>query len=145
VHYCAAWVAQQAESADQVHQRRDGEPGAQRCASFFWVSRPETRHSRNLAARHIASIVIFDSTVPEIRTQAVYVQASAEELGGAERDDAIAIFSRRSLALGLRDWRTADVVAPAPHRLYRARPSDCYILGPNDERQPVKIGGNEPA
>jgi nitroimidazol reductase NimA-like FMN-containing flavoprotein (pyridoxamine 5'-phosphate oxidase superfamily) len=42
---------------------------------FFWVSRPEARHSRNLSARaggEIA-IVIFDSSVPIDTGQAVYL------------------------------------------------------------------------
>jgi nitroimidazol reductase NimA-like FMN-containing flavoprotein (pyridoxamine 5'-phosphate oxidase superfamily) len=112
--------------------------------TFFWVSRPGARHSQNLAARPTASMVIFDSTVPELQAQGVYLQTLAEELSGAERDHGIAIFSRRSLALGLREWRTADVTTPAPHRLYRARASDCYILGRDNERLPVTIGGSEP-
>jgi nitroimidazol reductase NimA-like FMN-containing flavoprotein (pyridoxamine 5'-phosphate oxidase superfamily) len=29
---------------------------------FFWVSRPDTRHSRNLVTRPSVAIVIFDST-----------------------------------------------------------------------------------
>ena len=108
--------------------------------SFFWVSRPQARHSRNLAVRAAASVVIFDSTVPERQAQAVYLETLAEELRGAERDHAIAIFSRKSRALGLREWHTADVTTPAPHRLYRARASACYIRAPDDQRLPVRIG-----
>lgn len=48
-------------------------------------------------------------------------------------------FSRRSRALGLSEWHTADVTEPVPHRLYRASASACFILGPRDERLPVKI------
>lgn len=77
--------------------------------------------------------------------QAVYLETLAEELSGAERDHAIAVYSRRSLALGLREWRQADVTTPAPHRLYRARASDCYILGPGDQGLPVKISGSSPS
>ena len=33
-------------------------------AEIFWVSNPDTQHSRNLAARPQLSMVIFDSTVP---------------------------------------------------------------------------------
>jgi nitroimidazol reductase NimA-like FMN-containing flavoprotein (pyridoxamine 5'-phosphate oxidase superfamily) len=109
--------------------------------SLFWVSRPQARHSRNLAVRATASVVIFDSTVPEPQAQAVYFEALAEELSGAERDHAIAIFSRKSTALGQREWRTADVTMPAPQRLYRATASACYILAPNDQRLPVRMGG----
>jgi nitroimidazol reductase NimA-like FMN-containing flavoprotein (pyridoxamine 5'-phosphate oxidase superfamily) len=63
---------------------------------FFWVSRPDARHSRNLASRPELAIVVFDSTVPVGGGQAVYVEARAEELSGAVRDKAIAIYSRRS-------------------------------------------------
>ncbi|MBV9379155.1 MAG: pyridoxamine 5'-phosphate oxidase family protein [Streptosporangiaceae bacterium] len=112
-------------------------------ASFLWVSRAGARHSRNIAARATVSAVIFDSTVPEAEAQGVYFEALAEELSGAERDRAIAIFSRRSQALGLSEWRTADVIAPAPHRLYRARASACFILAPRDQRLPVKIDEHE--
>jgi nitroimidazol reductase NimA-like FMN-containing flavoprotein (pyridoxamine 5'-phosphate oxidase superfamily) len=38
---------------------------------FFWVSSPEARHSRNLAARPELSIVIFDSQVQPGSAQAV--------------------------------------------------------------------------
>lgn len=108
--------------------------------SFFWVSRPQARHSHNLAVRAEVSVVIFDSAVSERQAGAVYLQALAEELSGAERDQGITIFSRRSRDFGLREWSTADVTASAPHRLYRARASACYILGPNDQRFPLKTG-----
>jgi hypothetical protein len=110
--------------------------------SFLWVSRPEARHSRNLAVRATASVVIFDSTLPERQAQAVYLETVAEELTGAERDHAIAVFSRKSRALGLREWGVADVTIPAAHRLYRASASACYIRGPDDQRLPVKISSN---
>ncbi len=112
-------------------------------ARFLWVSRPGARHSRNIAARATVSAVIFDSTVPEAQAQAVYLEALAEELSGAERDRAIAVFSRRSRALGLSEWRTADVTGPAPHRLYRASASACFVLAPHDQRLPVEIAEHE--
>jgi nitroimidazol reductase NimA-like FMN-containing flavoprotein (pyridoxamine 5'-phosphate oxidase superfamily) len=111
--------------------------------SFLWVSRPGARHSRNIAARATVSAVIFDSTVPEGQAQAVYLDALAEELSGVQRDRAIAIFSRRSQDLGLSEWRTAAVTAPAPHRLYRASASACFILAALDQRVPVKIGEDQ--
>ena len=52
---------------------------------FYWVSRPETNHSRNLAERPQIGIVIFDSQVPISTGQAVYMSASAGELAGTER------------------------------------------------------------
>jgi nitroimidazol reductase NimA-like FMN-containing flavoprotein (pyridoxamine 5'-phosphate oxidase superfamily) len=125
----------------------DGRPWAapvwyahQGYTDFFWVSRPETRHSRNLASRPELAIVIFDSTVPVGDAQAVYVEALAEELGGAERERGIGIYSRRSQAHGAGQWRGEDVAAPAPHRLYRARASQHFVLEANDQRVAVQPG-----
>lgn len=108
--------------------------------SFLWVSRPGARHSRNIATRAAVSAVIFDSAIPPGQARGICLEALAEELTGARRDRAIAIFSRRSRALGLSEWCTADVTAPAPHRLYRASASASFILAPGDQRLPVKIG-----
>ncbi|MFC5823691.1 pyridoxamine 5'-phosphate oxidase family protein [Nonomuraea insulae] len=44
----------------------------------FWISSPESHHSRNIAERPEISIVIFDSTVPVGGgAQAVYLLATA--------------------------------------------------------------------
>jgi hypothetical protein len=125
----------------------DGRPWAspvwyahQGYTDLYWVSRPGARHSRNLAARPEVGIVIFDSTVPEGDGQAVYVEALAGELEGAERDEGIAIFSRRSEAGGATAWGVADVSGPAPLRLYRARASAHFVLADNDERLTVRFG-----
>jgi nitroimidazol reductase NimA-like FMN-containing flavoprotein (pyridoxamine 5'-phosphate oxidase superfamily) len=63
---------------------------------FFWVSSPAAKHSRNLAARPQASIVIFDSHTPPGEGQAVYMTSVAEELTGEDLDRGIRVFSRRS-------------------------------------------------
>src|SRR4029079_18180250 len=42
---------------------------------FFWVSDPNARHSRTLAARPELAIVIFDSTVAPGGAQPVYLSA----------------------------------------------------------------------
>ena len=81
--------------------------------------------------------MIFDSTAGVGAAQAVYVEAVAEELIGADRDEAISVFSRRSEALGARPWTSADVIAPAPMRLYRASASAHFVLDANDRRVPV--------
>ena len=99
---------------------------------FLWVSRPETRHSRNLAVRPQLSIVIFDSTAPIGTGEGVYMDAVAEQL--TEPQTAIEVFSRRSLAQGGGEWTAADVSAPAELRLYRATASEQWI-GRRDRRQ----------
>ena len=99
---------------------------------FLWISRPETFHSRNLAARPEVSIVIFDSSVPIGNGQGVYMAATAEEVTGDARVAAMEVFSRRSLGHGGRAWTLDDVEPPAEFRLYRATASAHYILGSID-------------
>jgi pyridoxine/pyridoxamine 5'-phosphate oxidase len=106
---------------------------------FFWVSAPGARHSRNLAARPQVGIVIFDSQVPGGTGQAVYMSATAEEVAGAGIDEGIEVFSRRSEAQGLPVWTSDQVRSPARHRLYRAVPSEHFVLGPRDERIPINM------
>src|SRR6266540_2386235 len=75
---------------------------ARDCDEFVWVSRPDARHSLNIAARPEVGIVIFDSTVPVGGAAAVYVEAEAEQVGPDDRTNALAIFNGRSEAQELR-------------------------------------------
>jgi nitroimidazol reductase NimA-like FMN-containing flavoprotein (pyridoxamine 5'-phosphate oxidase superfamily) len=106
---------------------------------FLWLSRPEARHSRNLVRRPEIAIAIFDSTVPPGFGQAVYVEAVADEVTEAERERAVATYSRRSEADGAGQFHGADVIAPAPFRLYRARAQQHFVLGPHDQRILVQL------
>jgi uncharacterized protein YhbP (UPF0306 family) len=99
-------------------------------ADFYWVSSPDARHSRNLAARPHIRIVVFDSQVPIDTGQGVYMAAVAEELTGAEVDRSIGIFSRSSLGHGGSEWKLEDVEAPSPYRLYRATATEHSVLDP---------------
>jgi dihydrofolate reductase len=65
---------------------------------FLWISRPDSRHSRNLAERPELALVIYDSTVRPAERQALYVEAVAEQLDGERRDAAVARFSEHSVA-----------------------------------------------
>jgi uncharacterized protein YhbP (UPF0306 family) len=106
---------------------------------FFWVSAPESTHSRNLAERPELGIVIFDSTVPINTGRGVYMTAVGEQLAGPEREPGIDVFSARSLATGGEAWTLADVEAPAPLRLYRAIASDHSVIRPLIPRTPVSL------
>jgi hypothetical protein len=107
------------------------------CDEFFWVSRPDTRHSENIRTTPTVGIVIFNSTAPVNGVSAVYVEAMAEEVKAEELAAAVAIFSKRSEALDIRAWKESDVSGAAPHRLYRARASRVYILTEGDRRTPI--------
>ena len=106
---------------------------------FYWVSAPEARHSRNVDARPEVGIVIFDSSVPIGAGQAVYMSASARELVDEEREDGIAVFSRRNLEHGAEAWTLSSVEPPARHRVYRAIAAEHYVLDARDRRVPVEL------
>ncbi len=95
---------------------------------FFWVSKPEARHSRNLAVRRQVSIVIFDSQVRPGNAKAVYMSALADELSGDELEPGLTVFCDHSEAQGLPPWALSDVQAPARHRLYRATALEHFVL-----------------
>jgi uncharacterized protein YhbP (UPF0306 family) len=109
-------------------------------ARFVWVSKPDARHSRNLEARSQVGIVIFDSTVGQGEAEAVYAEAEARQLEGAEEERAVEIFNRRSEALGWPSWTVEDVRPPAALRVYGATASALFVLGPGDERIAVELG-----
>ena len=106
---------------------------------FFWVSKPQAKHSRNLASRGHASIVIFDSQVAPGLAQAVYMSARAGELSADELEVGLSVFGDRSEAQGLPRWTLSDVQAPARHRLYRATALEQFVLSERDERLPVTL------
>jgi nitroimidazol reductase NimA-like FMN-containing flavoprotein (pyridoxamine 5'-phosphate oxidase superfamily) len=103
---------------------------------YVWVSRPRTRHSRNLAARPHVAIAIYDSHRPG-GWSGFYMAAVAEELENVEV--ALEAFNRRSKAQELRAWSRAEVVPPGEFRLYRATAGEQFILDDHDRRLPVHL------
>jgi hypothetical protein len=100
---------------------------------FYWISDPDARHSRNIAARSEIALVIFDSTVTPGEAAALYMEARAEQCG----TDGFDVFARESKAQGLWITEPEDVIAPAKHRLYRAVAGEQTMLGPGDSRIPL--------
>src|ERR687891_376250 len=80
---------------------------------FYWVSRPEAVHSRNIAARPQVSIVIFNSQTPIGTAQAVYMSGVAEEVTRADLAGEVDIFSRGAQARGAGEWTLERVQPPA--------------------------------
>ncbi len=105
--------------------------------TFHWISKPGARHSQNIAARPEIAIVVFDSSVAPGGAAALYVDAVAERLDGAEGDAAVAAYSRASVAQGLTAFTAADVAEGARWRMYRATATARSVLGPGDERLPL--------
>ena len=84
--------------------------------------------------------MVYDSTVPVGGAAAVYVEAVAAEVPAADRAAALAVYSDKSVARGIRPWQEADVTGFAPHRLYRARATAVFVLDDRDQRVPVAGG-----
>ena len=103
---------------------------------YLWVSRPGTKHSRNLAERPEVAITIYDSHRPGGWT-AFYMAAVAQEL--EDVDGALEAFNRSSQAQGLRVWSRAEVVPPSEFRLYRATATEQFVLDDHDARHPVQL------
>jgi len=100
---------------------------------FYWASKPEARHSRNLAERPELAIVIFDSSVSPDDAAAVYITATAEQV-----TEGIEVYNERSVAQGLPEWTLEDVIAPARFRLYKATATEQWMLGEGDLRVAVR-------
>ena len=81
---------------------------------FVRISRPDSRHSRNLAERPELALVIYDSTVLPAERQALYVEAVAEQLYGKPRDVAVARYSEHSVAQDLEPLTIDEVTASSP-------------------------------
>ena len=106
---------------------------------LLWLSRPEARHSRNLAVRRELGIVVFDSSAPIGTGQGVYIEAVGEQVPEPELERSVGLYSQRSQARGGPALTIAEVCGPAPHRLYRALASGHSTNGARDERVPVSL------
>lgn len=106
---------------------------------FLWISSPETRHSRNIAARPEIAIVIYDSRTTPAERQAVYIEATARQVAEDKIGGSIGLFSRASVAQGLSEWDRSDVTEPRTFRLYEAIATHHWILGDTDVRIPVDM------
>jgi uncharacterized protein YhbP (UPF0306 family) len=107
--------------------------------NFHWVSSPEAKHSRNLAAHPEVAIAIFDSSVPVGGAQAVYMRGVAKQLTGAELEQGLELFDRVARRDHGRAYGLDDVLGPALFRLYRATVSEHWVLIPG--RDPDRGSG----
>lgn len=57
--------------------------------AFYWVSSPNSQHSRNLATDPRLNAVLFDSSVAPPETRAVYLTGTAAEVPEADLSDEV--------------------------------------------------------
>ena len=106
---------------------------------FFWISRPERRHSRNLAVRPQVAISIFDSN-QEIGTgHGVAMFATAAVLEGPELQRATTIAAKRSMDHGGGMFSVGSFVGDGSLRLYRAVAVEQFVVLGDDNRRPIEL------
>lgn len=99
--------------------------------SLYWVSAPNSQHSRNVAVRPDVTVVVFDSRQRPGTVQAVYMTTMAAEVTDeADVARGMGIFSRAAVREGLGEWGVSRVSGGARLRLYRATVVGHYILDP---------------
>jgi uncharacterized protein YhbP (UPF0306 family) len=107
------WVSPVFFAADGAHR-------------IVWVSAPESRHSRNIAARPSVAITVFDTNVPVGGAEALYLEATAAFVPDDESAASLALLNDR-VPTGKR--LGPDDVGPAgPMRLYQATITQHYVL-----------------
>lgn len=111
----------------------DGEPwatpvffAARVDRELFWVSSPESRHSRNIAIRSAIAITVFDSSATIGGAEALYLQASACVLDADLHPHALAVLNdklppRQALNSG-------DLYPPGPLAVFRATVERFFVL-----------------
>lgn len=117
---------------------------AARYQDFYWVSRPDAHHSRNVAERPDVRIVVFDSSLLPSATEAVYIRATAR----AVPDDELAGVVDEAFRTdgGAVRFTPDDLRGDAALRLYVARATayEVHVRGRHpthgrgyDSRQPA--------
>lgn len=95
-------------------------------ARLYWVSSPESRHSRNIEVRPAVAVTVFDSTVAVGQAEAVYLVADAAAVRGAERSEALRALNAR--LPGDKRIVSDDLQPGGPLAVYRALPTIYYVL-----------------
>ena len=91
---------------------------------LFWVSAPDSRHSRNIAERPAVAITVFDSHAPIGGAEALYLEASA-----GPADDPAAALTMLNARLPPGKQLTGDDLAPSgPMLAYGADVQRHFVL-----------------
>ncbi|WP_127794501.1 pyridoxamine 5'-phosphate oxidase family protein [Agromyces sp. LHK192] len=106
---------------------------------WYWMSRPATRHSANLAERGSAAFAVFDSGSSTSGAQAVYGEGAVSPVAEDDLDRHLAVYAERSIERGEGVWDRSRVTGSAPLRLYRLHASALYALDENEHRLEVLL------
>jgi nitroimidazol reductase NimA-like FMN-containing flavoprotein (pyridoxamine 5'-phosphate oxidase superfamily) len=93
--------------------------------NFYWNSRPDAQHSKNIAVNPDVFIVIYDSSAEEGTGDGVYIKARARMIEGeAEAQKALDLLFHRK---GSESKPAADFLGDNPRRVYKAVPEKFWM------------------
>ena len=110
--------------------------------TIVWVSSPDARHSRALAADPRIAVTVFDSSVVPNHGSAFYGRGTAVICQDADLPEHLKTFNAESDRQGLAPWSVERVTGPARLRLYVATLVEVSLLlddGGPDVRVPVDL------
>jgi uncharacterized protein YhbP (UPF0306 family) len=93
-------------------------------STLYWVSRPDARHSANVAVRPEVSLVVYDSSKAVGEGGAVYMSGNVAVADPAE----LPRFNSEAVRKGAYEVRLEHLL------LYRATITDHWVLHPSFER-----------
>ncbi|GAB1824547.1 pyridoxamine 5'-phosphate oxidase family protein [Herbidospora sp. RD11066] len=91
---------------------------------LYWVSSPDSRHSRNLAERPDVAITVFDSHVPVGGAEALYLEAVA----GVADDPFVALAALNARLPAGKELTDDDLAPDGPLVAYRADVREHFVL-----------------
>lgn len=92
----------------------------------LWVSSPDSRHSRNIAARPTVAVTVFDTHAPIGQAEALYLEATGSMVDDHDCPAAVELLNAR-LPTG-RQLGTHDLAPEGPLRVYQANVTRHYVL-----------------
>jgi hypothetical protein len=93
---------------------------------MYWISSPETEHSKNIAVRPDVSIVVFDSSVPIGHAEAVYMRGRAREVIDPTDEQCATAFRARFEEV--KSFTPDELRGPAKLHLYHATVTEHWVL-----------------
>ncbi|CCH32839.1 pyridoxamine 5'-phosphate oxidase family protein [Actinosynnema sp. NPDC047251] len=93
---------------------------------LLWVSSPDSRHSRNIAACPTVAVTVFDTRAPIGRAEALYLEATGSMVDDQGCPVAVELLNARlpaSQQLGIH-----DLAPEGPLRVYQADVTRHYVL-----------------
>jgi hypothetical protein len=93
---------------------------------LFWVSSPQSRHSRNIDVRPTIAITVFDSTAPIGQAEALYLEAQGSAVEPTLHGEALDVMNTKLPAH--QALAPSDLYPTGPLKPYRATVTRHYVL-----------------